>query len=1198
MLGALSLVWRAPLAAAGLLFARRRLGWRVLAVALPAALALVIDAGLPSRRDPAAVASRLSSEIAAMQEALGSVAEGEGLRHFLSSGGGEAEPETPFRLLDRVAPRLPILPDALVMIDERGQPVGWTGAASRLPVRLRPLGDRTVVVEPSVSAVWLWWREPVFETGRPVGALLAGRRLPEDGDRRLLGIWAGRAAAARPTLQGGEGVTAPPGVRLLGVEVVASRPVLWSAGGLAAVLGAALLALSTAGHQRVGLVLVALLGALLLPWPSPAWRAVMALAALAVATRALPARWPFRVGAAAVAGALSWAASGLIDELGVDVVPQDLLAPGLLRWAVVCAATLFLWAVPPAGQGLPGPVRLLCWLPLALGVVRADPLLLGVGVTVAVLGGIRGRHAFLAAVAAAAVLVGGEEAARARALVGTTEATLARLDGAEAPARAVLARPPEAALLALVRLQAGERQVVLGRLAEWLELAEVLPGVSLVLVDPGGAAAATWGEITGGAIGIARELAVRPLPGGWGLSLRTPSPPHDVLAALSAAGIDGPVAMFDRAGEAVGHGATFRPLSPARVGAALGSGKSWATVGVGEREFRSYLRARGDGVLAVPWVRRASSETVLAIAALGLWVAIPLVAWEQRQRFRAWWSRRHTFGGRVQALTVLAAVAPVLVLAYLLPQQWARQRERGRLEVARAIGGPISASGADRDLGWLVRESGAMVATYRAGVLVWCTRPDLAVTGELPSMPPADSFVRAVRGWREPVLVDGPEPGIYAPTVMGGQPAVVGVLGLRVAGLSQGPSPGEWFAVMGVLATLLALGGAERLGERLTGPLEQLVDAARRLERGERVPGLVVGGEEDVAALGRAFVAMADTVQRREEELRRERDLLERVLGTLSAAVVVADRGGAVELANPAGRRLLAGADRVGALTWKFGAEMAALTTRAAAGETGAAALHPASEPDAVWQATAQPLAGAVGRLLLVMEDVSVVARAQRLASVAEAARIVAHEVKNPLTPIRLWAEELLAATERGPAATVEVARVAAEQILERVAHLREVAQGFSNLAALEHWQPEPVALGAVLAELTAEYAVLAQRGIAVEIDAADAVVVSVDPTWLRRALRHLLENSVRAIGDREGRLTLRVEPSESEVAVVVRDTGGGVAETQLSRLFEPHFSTTSGGSGLGLAMVRRIMERAGGRAEARNADEGLEIRLVFPRAR
>jgi len=214
------MAWRAPLVLAGLAFAWRRLGWRTLALALPAALAIGVDATLPARRGGEALADRVVVEIAAMQRGLGAMADTESLRHLLSSGGGEAEPEAPFRILGEAVSGLPLRLDALVMIDERGQPIGWVGEKSRLPLRLRLLGDRTVSVEPGVGAIWLWWREPVFEAGRPVGALLAGSRLPEEGGRRLVGAWAGRAARARAVLQGGQQVR-DPAVGQIGVRGIA-----------------------------------------------------------------------------------------------------------------------------------------------------------------------------------------------------------------------------------------------------------------------------------------------------------------------------------------------------------------------------------------------------------------------------------------------------------------------------------------------------------------------------------------------------------------------------------------------------------------------------------------------------------------------------------------------------------------------------------------------------------------------------------------------------------------------------------------------------------------------------------------------------------------------------------------------------------------------------------------------------------------
>jgi signal transduction histidine kinase len=173
---------------------------------------------------------------------------------------------------------------------------------------------------------------------------------------------------------------------------------------------------------------------------------------------------------------------------------------------------------------------------------------------------------------------------------------------------------------------------------------------------------------------------------------------------------------------------------------------------------------------------------------------------------------------------------------------------------------------------------------------------------------------------------------------------------------------------------------------------------------------------------------------------------------------------------------------------------------------------------------------------------------------------------------------------------------VAAGQILERVEHLREVAQGFGNLVALEQWEPTVFDLVAVARKVVDEYRVLPSRGIALVVGGRPGLVLA-DVRWVERAVRHLLENSVRVLGERGGTVTLSADANETEVSLTVRDTGGGVPEELLGRLFEPHFSTTSEGSGMGLAVVARVLARAGGGAEARNVAGGLEVRLRFPAA-
>ncbi len=1188
-----SLLWRVPLAAVSLAFAWRTLPRRgpFLAVAVLAALAL--DAAVPTARSAQELAARVNVRAAEFQRQLGTLAEDGSLHRLLYPGGGEAEPEAPFALIERFWRSLPVRVDSLVVVDEHGLPVAWAGRSARLPVHLRPLGERTVAAEPGVGSVWLWWRQSVFESGRQMGAVLAGVELPEAGSRTALGVWAGRAAAAGAHLEERGDSLAPGPAPSLSFDVHRVRPVAWSAPGIA--LLAALLVL-TVGGAPTGLALLAGGAFLVLPllgWLEQGWWLVAGVAGGALAVARLPHGWGMRTAKAVAVGLLTWVLPGFFDLLQIDPVPGSLLWPGVMRWALVAALAVLLRNAGGRGPHVPWLLHLGSWVPLVVGVLGAGEVLLGIGAASVTLLGLPGKGLMLPALAAAGLLVGGEDAARRADLVATTESTLARLESVGPPARALLASLPEQALARMVRLEPWERLVVLGRLATWVGLVETLPGTSLALTDPSGEPAGSWGEGESQAEGVPQALASRALSNGWGVAILAPPSPNHLLAGLGAAGVQAPVAVFDRSGAPTSRGATFRPLSPALVGKALAEGRSWGRVGVGEREFAAYLRARHDVVLAVPWVRPPLAEAGLVLAALTLWGVFPLTVWERRRRWTNWWRQRRTFGGRVRVLAVATAVLPVLLLGQLLPRQWNRQQEKARLELGRAVSQLLASATREDRMSWLVRELGGAVAVYRSGKLAFSTRPDLAVVGKVPWLPPSEAYVRSVRGWQEPVVLAGEETSVFAP-MRGEEPVVIGVVGMRLQALGRSPSPGEWFLVTGVLAMVLALTTAERLGQRLGRPLRRLVGAAHRLERGEPFSGLETGGDEDVRALGRAFETMAHEVQRREEELRRERDLLERVLGTLSAAVVVADGEGRVELANPAARHLLGRDAMLEGFFRRFSAEAWPLIVRAAAGETVEETVHPTASPEALWRVTVLPLPRSAGRVLLVMEDLSELARAERLSSFAELARIAAHEVKNPLTPIRLWAEELRAALARGPDQLAAVARVAAEQILERVEHLREVAQGFSNLVALEHWEPEIIPLLQLSREVAAEYGVLQARGVAVRVLGEEAAIVA-DAQWIRRALRHLLENSARVMAGRDGEIVVAVRRLQAQVVLSVRDTGGGVASELLGRLFEPHFSTTSEGSGLGLAVVQRVAARAGGRVEAANVDGGLEVRLLFP---
>ncbi len=1136
-----------------------------------------------AERDEIRVNSRFAGQVRRLQGELAALAEQPALRQLLAGTGAEAEPETPFELLARSLQRFPPGLDSLVLVDLRGEPVAWAGPRPRLPLQWRPVGERVCVPEAWVEEVVLWCREPAFESGRVVGSVLAAVAVPAAGARRALGVWAGPSAVLVPVVnRGGKGL---PSLQLVPRPASSAS---WRVSGGALALTPLVFLLAVPPASRAWLALGAGAVALaigLLPVPLlPA----LVMAAMAWLAKTLPPTQLVRFGASVVAAVVGWALPPLLLELGVASVPSSLLLPSLSFLASLVAFVAFLMACPPAPRHLPW----LCLPFLAAGLWMASGLWLAVGVLV-LLTNLGPRHRPLwSAWAAACLFLGGGDGARRNEILAKTEATLARWGEVQRVARALLGALPEGRLEELVQAAAGQRVVHLGELGAFVQLGQVLPGTALVLEDADGEVKASWGETGVLGQGRTQELAVRPLREGWRLQLLAPPSPYHVLAALTASGVGVPLAAFDRAGAPVSRGAPFRPLSPVVVGEALARERLWGRVEVGTRSAPTYLRAYEDWVLAVPWLRPLWPDAALVLAALGVWGAAPFTLWRIYPRVLGWWRERASFTGRLRMLAFTATLVPLAILGNALPAQWAREREQGRAELARTLASSVSQESWQESLENLVRDLGVVVAVYRPSYLLLTSRPDLAMLGSVPLLPDAAAYVRAVRRWFEPLVVRQDTTAVYIPARSGDQPLVFAVFGLADV-LASHFHPAEWFAVTGLWAVLLALWAAETLATRLSGPMAQLVDAARRLGQGKRadLQELAPGGDE-FATLAQAFTAMAAEVKARQAELERERDLLQRVLENLSAAVLVL-QDGKVILANEAAKKIGV-AQGWQALRQMFGPSLDPLLSSAVASSLR---LAPRGQADALWQVTAVPLSGDGERLLLVLEDLSEVARAERLASLTELARIVAHEVKNPLTPIRLWVEELQAALEKGPQTLAEVARLAVTEILQQVVRLKDVSQGFANLVALERWEPTTVDVAHLAEEVVAEYSILERRGVHLElVRPPGGLPVSADPSWLARALRHLLDNSVKALSRQSGRVTVEVKEEAGCVVLAVRDTAGGVAEEHLPRLFEPHFSATSEGSGLGLAVVRRVCQRAGGRAEARNLAEGLEVRMLLPK--
>lgn len=222
--------------------------------------------------------------------------------------------------------------------------------------------------------------------------------------------------------------------------------------------------------------------------------------------------------------------------------------------------------------------------------------------------------------------------------------------------------------------------------------------------------------------------------------------------------------------------------------------------------------------------------------------------------------------------------------------------------------------------------------------------------------------------------------------------------------------------------------------------------------------------------------------------------------------------------------------------------------------------------------------------------------RTHRLEAWGEMARQVAHEIKNPLTPVQLSAEHLLRVNRDHGEPLGPVLQRCVDSILTQVRILRQIAAEFSSYASSPAVSRKRADLGALAQEVLTPYLPGLDGRIDVRIDiAAGLPPVSVDRTLVARALTNVIDNALHAMPG-EGALEVRTAARGESVSLVVRDTGVGIDAVTLRRIFEPYFSTKVSGTGLGMAIAKRNVELSGGTIGVDSTPhEGTEVRIAFP---
>jgi two-component system nitrogen regulation sensor histidine kinase NtrY len=240
---------------------------------------------------------------------------------------------------------------------------------------------------------------------------------------------------------------------------------------------------------------------------------------------------------------------------------------------------------------------------------------------------------------------------------------------------------------------------------------------------------------------------------------------------------------------------------------------------------------------------------------------------------------------------------------------------------------------------------------------------------------------------------------------------------------------------------------------------------------------------------------------------------------------------------------------------------------------------------------------GASDGMVIVLDDVSPLVRAQRVAAWREVARRLAHEIKNPLTPIQLCAERLRRHFSHAPPPTQALVEECTTTIVGEVESLKGLVDEFSQFARMPAPRAVPTDLHALLDDVLALY-----QGVCPQVEfrrhfASELPTVAVDPEQFRRVVINLIDNAIEAM-DRRGTLDLETtrDLARRTVRISVADDGPGIAPGEREKLFLPHYSTKQRGSGLGLAIVRRIVSEHGGVIEVTdNPPHGARFVIELP---
>ena len=440
--------------------------------------------------------------------------------------------------------------------------------------------------------------------------------------------------------------------------------------------------------------------------------------------------------------------------------------------------------------------------------------------------------------------------------------------------------------------------------------------------------------------------------------------------------------------------------------------------------------------------------------------------------------------------------------------------------------------------------------------------------------------------------------------------------------------------VVSLLILLFAVWTGLSAAGRIVSPIGRMVGAAERVSEGDLSARVEVGREDDeIATLGRSFNRMTGQIQTQRDELieanrqyDRRRRFTEAVLSGVTAGVIGLDGQGRVTIANRSALSLLGRAhddlvgQPLGDVVTEFDPLVRAAMSSDDARAQGEIDIEIAGRTrNLTVQATGEAgvgeetEAGTAKGYVVTFDDVTNLVSAQRMSAWADVARRIAHEIKNPLTPIQLSAERLRRKYKDEVVSDPNVFDQCTETIIRQVADIGQMVDEFSAFARM----PEAVLQPQDIKEVVREAVFLqhvAFKGTKIEADLPNVrVVANCDARQLHQAMINLIKNAAEAVETRrksesdpdiQGHVLVRLKAVGGAPQIEIIDNGCGLPKEQQHRLAEPYVTTREKGTGIGLAIVKKIMEDHGGELVLENAPAGAikdwdrlgaRIRLIFP---